>query len=226
MQQQQNRYLKNSRTNQSRNVLPLFHRQEIPSWCPVPVKTGQNWPSQQGASTCSPWQPASDVVVPHTQQYLLSASHYKTNTRAVLGQRLLQLIITLTHNYRPGHKNKHGSDPTAYIKKKVPQLVLLFYFELYIMNFQLSLQCDSEIISSIFMALHNKTCTTTFLPASLPTRDCVQNWNKQLSSGEINGTYTSKQQSLWRIVGTRQTSCATLCARVRRLLRLARKECF
>lgn len=60
-------------------------------------------------------------------------------------------------------------------------------------NFQLSLQCDSEIIASIFMTLRNLPRTTTFQPASLPTRDCVQNWNKQLSAGEINGTYTSSR---------------------------------
>lgn len=46
-------------------VLPLFHHLAILSLCPAPVKIGQNWLSQQGASAWSPWQPASDPVAPH-----------------------------------------------------------------------------------------------------------------------------------------------------------------
>lgn len=53
-------------------------------------------------------------------------------------------------------------------------------------DLQLLLQCDRENIASIFMRLLKKLSATNFSTASLPTRDCVQNWNTQLSAGDIN----------------------------------------
>lgn len=43
---------------------------------------------------------------PHATMPTVTHSHYKTNTRELLVQRLMQLIITLTHNYSPGHKKQ------------------------------------------------------------------------------------------------------------------------
>lgn len=48
-------------------------------------------------------------------------------------------------------------------------------------------------------------------PASLPTRDCVQNWNTQLRAGEINGTYTSR---LCDVLSEPAKLAAQLCAHV------------
>lgn len=87
----------------------------------------------------------------------------------------------------------------------------MFHFNLYMIDLQLLLWRDRESISSIFVLLRNDPRATNSLPASLPARDCVQNWNTQLSAGEINGTYTS---CLCDVLSEPAKLAAQLCAHV------------
>jgi hypothetical protein len=141
VQQQQNRYLKKFKNKSIKKCCLTFISSSGDSF--LMSSTREDWSELAVAAGGVDLLPMTTRIrfccSPTRNNIYCQPDTTRLTLQTVLGQRLLQLIITLTHNYRPGHKNKHGSDPTAYIKKKVTQSVLLFYFELYITNFQLSL---------------------------------------------------------------------------------------
>lgn len=112
--------LNNSRINHSRNVCLTFISSSGDSF--LMSSTREDWSELAVAAGGVDLLPMTTRIrfccSPHATMPTVTHSHYKTNTRELLGQRLMQLIITLTHNYSPGHKKQTGFRSNSLHKQK------------------------------------------------------------------------------------------------------------